>query len=137
MKPILLIAALLGAASLATASASAQTAPSRTEVIHFAAGTSSKTVKGSVKGYDVVDYIVAARAGQTLSVTLRSSLPSNSFDITLKGEDTALYNSSINGNAYSGVLPKDGDYVVHVYLMRNDARRNKVATYTLTAKVAR
>ena len=40
------------------------------------------------------------------------------------------------GEAYTGMLPTDGDYTVRVYLMRSAARRNEVSDYTLTISVA-
>jgi hypothetical protein len=39
------------------------------------------------------------------------------------------------GEAYTGMLPTDGDYTVRVYLMRNAARRNEVSDFTLTITV--
>jgi hypothetical protein len=39
------------------------------------------------------------------------------------------------GEAYTGMLPADGDYKVRVYLMRNAARRNEVSNYELTVTV--
>lgn len=37
--------------------------PIRTERVQFARGATSATIRGSIKGYDIVDYIVGARAG--------------------------------------------------------------------------
>lgn len=128
-------AGLIATTLIFAAPAFAQVAPPRTEVIQFEAGTSAKTIQGAIKGYEVVDYVVSARAGQTLTVTLKSDKTSNYFNVTPKDDDIAIYNGSINGNSYTDVLPKDGDYIIRVYLMRNDARRNKTASYTLTAAV--
>jgi hypothetical protein len=135
MPYTLIRAGLIATALIFAAPVSAQIAPARTEVIQFEAGTSAKTIKGTVKGYEVVDYVVSARAGQTMTVTLKSDKASNYFNVTSKGDDSAIYNGSLDGNSYTGVLPKDGDYIIRVYMMRNDARRNKTASYTLTTAI--
>lgn len=107
----------------------------RTDRVQFAKGASSKTITGSIKGDESVDYLVGARAGQTLSVTLKPGNASNYFNVLPPGSDTALFVGSSSGNTYSGRLPANGDYRVRVYLMRNAARRNEAANYTLTIGV--
>ena len=108
----------------------------RTERVQFAKGASSKTITGSVKGDASVDYVVGARAGQTMSVTLKPGNASNYFNVLPPGSDTALFVGSSSGNTYTGSLPVDGDYRIRVYLMRNAARRNEASNYTLTVGVA-
>ncbi|MGE5199732.1 MAG: hypothetical protein ACM3H9_08830, partial [Rhodospirillaceae bacterium] len=49
-------------------------------------------------------------------------------------QDVAMYVGQ-TGEAYTGMLPTDGDYKVRVYLMRNAARRSEVSDYTLTISV--
>lgn len=107
----------------------------RTERVSFARGTSSKVIKSSVRGYDVVDYLVGARAGQTLSVKMTTSNAASYFNVSAAGADQALFVGSTSGNAFSGKLPASGDYKVQVYLMRNAARRGETAKYTLTIAV--
>jgi len=107
----------------------------RTERVQFAKGASSKTITGSLKGDASVDYIVGARAGQTLNVTLKPGNPSNYFNVLPPGSETALFVGSSSGNTYSGRLPTSGDYRVRVYLMRNAARRDEAANYSLTIGV--
>ena len=51
-------------------------------------------------------------------------------------KDVAIYNSSINGNDYSGTLEEAGAYTIRVYLMRNEARRGVQAAYTLNVGIA-
>lgn len=104
----------------------------RTERVQFAKGASAKTIKGSVKGYDAVDYVVGLRAGQTLSVDLKTSNGSNYFNVTPAGADAAIFVGSTSGGSFKGVVPNTGDYKVQVYLMRNAARRGESANYTLT-----
>jgi len=104
--------------------------------IAFAKGASSATVKGSIRGDRIVDYKLGARAGQTMSVTLETSNPSNYFNVLPPGSETAIFVGSTSGNDWSGVLPADGAYTVRVYLMRSAARRNESASYTLTTAIA-
>ena len=115
--------------------AGAQPAPPRQERVTFAKGATSATIKGQVKGAADVDYLVRAAAGQTLSVSLKVSNRSNYFNVLPPGsQDVAMYVGQ-TGEAYSGMLPADGDYAVRVYLMRNAARRNEMSGFTLTITV--
>jgi hypothetical protein len=107
----------------------------RQETVKFKQGTSSVSLKGSIKGYEGVDYRLGARAGQTMAVTLKSSNRFTYFNILPPGEETALFVGSLSGNSFSGLLPKNGDYTVRVYLMRNAARRNESADYSIYFKV--
>lgn len=104
--------------------------------VHFAKGASAATVKGSLKGYKIVDYRLRAKAGQTMNVTLKTSNASNYFNVLPPGSsDVAIFVGSSGGNEWSGPLPEDGEYAIRVYLMRNAARRNETANYTLTVGI--
>jgi hypothetical protein len=125
--------AIVSAAAL-LASAPLQAAP-REERISFAPRTSSKTVRGSVRGGDYVDYVIGARGGQLLTVNLRTNRGSNYFNIMPKGSETAYFIGSTSGNAFRGPVPATGDQVIRVYLYRNDARRGVSANFTLTVSI--
>ena len=45
----------------------------RQQRVQFAKGSSAATLKGTIKGYSSIDYVVGARAGQTMSVTMKAS----------------------------------------------------------------
>jgi hypothetical protein len=45
--------------------------------VHFAKGASSTTVKGTLKSDKTIDYKLGAKAGQTMSVTLKTSNGAN------------------------------------------------------------
>ena len=51
------------------------------------------------------------------------------------GADEALFNGPMNGNHFKAALPADGHYTIRVYIIRNAARRNEAAKYTLTVSV--
>ena len=107
-----------------------------TRPVQFAKGASSATVKGTIKGDQTVDYMVRARAGQTMSVKLATRHGANYFNVLPPGsDDVAIFVGSSGGNEWSGALPADGEYKLRVYLMRSAARRNESAAYTLTVGV--
>ena len=106
------------------------------ERVQFAKGATSTVIKGQVKGYRYIDYQVRAGAGQTLSVEMKTSNASSYFNILPPGSgDVAMFIGSTSGNRFSGLLPTDGDYAIRVYLMRNAARHDESANFTLTIGV--
>ena len=130
-------AALLALAALShlTAHAAAEAGPHR-QAVQFAKGASSAQLRGTIKGDVDVDYTVNARAGQTLAVKLQSSNASLYFNINPPGSaDVSMFIGNLQGAEAKVMLPADGTYVVRVYLMRNAARRNESAAYTLDVAV--
>jgi hypothetical protein len=108
----------------------------RTEPVHFKKGTNSTVIKASIKGYETVDYVLGARAGQKMNVSLATKHGATYFNILAPGEnEVAMFNASQNGNLYKGKLPARGDYKIRVYMMRSAARRDEVASYTLTVSI--
>jgi hypothetical protein len=115
--------------------AAAEAGPHR-QAVQFAKGASSSQLRGTIKGDGDVDYTVNARAGQTLVVRLRSSNASLYFNINPPGSaDVSMFIGNQQGAEAKAMLPADGTYVVRVYLMRNAARRNESAAYTLDVAV--
>ena len=126
------MACTLFAASLWTLPANA----SESRSVHFAKGTSSATLKDSLKGDQSIDYTLRAKAGQNMSVMLKTSNPSNYFNVLPpNSKDVAIFVGSMYGNEWTGSLAADGDYTIRVYLMRNAARRNETAKYALTVGI--
>lgn len=108
----------------------------QTKAVHFAKGASSATIKGALKGDDTVDYVLRAKAGQTMSVSFKSSNEAAYFNVLPPGSTgEAIFIGSTSGNEWSGALPTDGEYTVRTYLMRSAARRNEVARYELTIAI--
>jgi hypothetical protein len=107
----------------------------RQEPVHFAQGSSTAVRSGKIRGYQSVDYQVSARAGQTLVVTFTPSNRSAYFNVLPPGSMEAIFIGSTLGNHFKGELPVDGVYTIQVYLMRNAARRNESAGYTLELKL--
>lgn len=123
-----LVAAFGIAGTTVTVQAQSGVAPVR---VQFAKGTSSKTIKGTIKGDQSKAYVLRLGRGQTLSVKMTATNGSNYFNVWAPGLDAAMYNSSTDGNVFSGVVPETGDYKIDVYLMRNAARRNETSNFTI------
>ncbi len=120
--------------ALATSSMVAFAQDARDESVQFAPGTSSAIIKETITGYQSVNYKFGAKAGQHMVVVLKTDNGSNYFNIFVPGKgpgDEAMFIGSQRGDHYEGTLPADGEYTVQVYLMRNAARRNEKAKYTL------
>lgn len=100
--------------------------------VQFAPGANSAVVEDSIRGYQTIDYILGAKAGQYMNVSMATDNGANYFNILAPGEnDVAMFNGSVDDNQYEGTLPASGDYKVRVYLMRSAARENQVANYRL------
>lgn len=110
-------------------------AQERSERVEFSRGQSSTTIRGTVRGYEGINYRINVRGGQRLAVTMDSSNGSNYFNILGPGGGEALFNGSISGDFADVIVPDSGDYSVQVYLMRNAARRNEQARFTLRIEV--
>lgn len=129
---VLVAAALPVIADVGIGTAVAQEHNARVE---FSRGQSSTTIRSSIRGYDGINYRVNVRGGQRLAVTMDSTNGSNYFNILGPDGGEALFNGSISGNFADVIVPASGDYVVQVYLMRNAARRNEQARFTLRIEV--
>ncbi|MFW2364922.1 MAG: hypothetical protein ACN4GW_00785 [Desulforhopalus sp.] len=104
----------------------------RVERVSFERGKNSATIESSITGYAVIDYVLGARQGQYMKVSMATDNGANYFNILAPGENqVAIFNGSISENQYEGVLPESGDYKVRVYMMRSAARRHETANYRL------
>jgi hypothetical protein len=103
--------------------------------VQFPRGETGATLKGKLKGDESVDYKVRAAAGQSMVIVFKPGNSSAYFNVLPPGSDAAIFIGSTSGNRYEGTLPADGTYTVRVYLMRNAARRNESANYTLEVGV--
>ncbi|MGI9535597.1 MAG: hypothetical protein ACR2PB_00900 [Desulfocapsaceae bacterium] len=128
-----IIAALLSAVLLALmGGVLAASEDIKVERVKFERGKNGATIKSSIAGYAVVDYVLGARQGQYMNVSMATDNGANYFNILAPGENqVAMFNGSINENQYEGILPESGDYTVRVYMMRSAARRNEIANYRL------
>ena len=123
---------LLASFLLLTAGGSYARDDIRTERVHFQRGANRAVVEASIKGYETVDYVLGARAGQYMNVSLATKHGATYFNLLAPGEnEVAMFNGSVSQNQYEGTLPSNGDYKIRVYMMRSAARRNEEAHYRL------
>lgn len=99
--------------------------------VRFARGATSATVRGRVTGYKYVDYIIGARAGQTLTLKLETNGSAEIVVFTASGENVA----GANGLEYTGEVESTGDYKIRVLQPRAFARRNNASNYTLRISI--
>jgi len=125
-----LIASVLCGLLLASALASAEVSI-RQQQVQFKKGATSTTLKGKIKGDQIVDYQLRAGVGQSMVVIFKPSNRSAYFNVMPPGSDVAMFVGSISGNRFEAELPADGVYTIRVYLMRNAARRKETANYKL------
>ena len=107
----------------------------RQEQIQFDKGATSARVSGKIKGRQSVNYQFRAKAGQTIVIDFQPTNWSAYFNVLPPDSETAIFIGSSAGNHFEGVLPSDGVYTIDVYLMRNAARRNEKANYTLDVSI--
>ncbi len=92
--------------------------------IEFARGTSSTIVRGSVKGYEVAEYVLKASKGQTMTIKATSPSPHIVFSV-FDQEGKHFEGSASETTEWSGSLPRSGDYVIVTGLTRAASRRTK------------
>jgi len=78
--------------------------------VQFAKGASSATVKGTIKGDQTIDYVLRAKARQTMRVKLDTRHTALYFNVLPPGSETALHVGSTSG-AYKRVLKFSGNTV--------------------------
>ena len=127
-----MLAALCLAATLATPTLSQ---PMETRQVQFDVGTSGTVIRDSITGYEGIDYKLGASAGQRMVVDLGTSNLSNYFNIMAPGADSALFLGASDGTHFDGILPANGEYTIRVFLMRNAARREETADYSLSIHI--
>lgn len=124
-------AAVNGAQSTQTSAKHSAQENRRSEKVDLSQGHASVALNGTIKGYETVDYLVEARAGQILTISFQSSNLASYFNVIAPGADFAMFNGAMLGNSYTNKLSADGSYTIKVYMMRNAARRKETANYTL------
>lgn len=110
--------------------------------IHFARGASSTTINGTVRGDEYIDYVLNARGGQTmvvsLAVTGTNGNGSAYFNILPAGKDYGgpYTGSSDDDRRAEVVVPYDGDWAIRVYLLGNDRDTDKTVGFSIDVYIA-
>ncbi|MBS1914215.1 MAG: g-type lysozyme inhibitor [Bacteroidetes bacterium] len=129
MRSRTVISAALAFLLIASADAMSQT-PQR---IRFTRGATAGVVKGSIKGFAYKDYVIGAKAGQQMSITVSSS---NDYAVFVVTSINGQANDMSETTEWNQTLSQSGDYVVRVLMMRANARRKGARTnYTLTVAI--
>ncbi len=110
-------------------------AASSSTTVRFASGGDSASYAGRIRGDDTARFIIDARRGQVMDVTLDADNPQAYFNIVLPGSGQAMFNGSVSGNSFQGTLPQSGKFVVEVYLMRAAARRGETSNFRLAIAI--
>lgn len=120
---------------------SAPAAAQMSSPIHFAKGADHAVLNGTIAGHEYHDYVLRARAGQTMAVKLTVTGTNGDggafFNILPPGSDgVAIFNGSTSADGSGRVkLPEDGDYRVRVYLMGNDKDTGKTVGYSVRVSI--
>ncbi|MDM0044447.1 hypothetical protein QTH91_08155 [Variovorax dokdonensis] len=101
----------------------------------FKKGSSGTSVVGTLRGRSIEtrDYVLAAKAGQIMTVSLATTSSSTSFNVLPPGSSgEAIFVGELTGQrAWTGELPDDGNYVIRVYLNRAAGRQGVSSNYKL------
>jgi hypothetical protein len=109
--------------------------------VQFPHGQDHATVNGAVRGDEYFDYVLRARAGQTLSAHLTIEGTNGDgtiyFNVLPPGsEGEAIFNGSTSASGNARVeLPESGDYRLRVYLMGNDRDADKTVGYQVKISI--
>ena len=103
--------------------------------ISFAPGTDSASLKGDIQGMDRDIYPITAKAGQTMSVSVKNKLNLVLFHIQTPGEEGKYLpkaGEEDDATEWKGALPASGTYTIIVGAMRGDD-----STYTLDVQITK
>ncbi len=89
-------------------------------------------VSGSISGDQSVEYAFSSPGAQVVGIGLKTRHKMAYFDLLRADSEDPLFNGAISGRNFLGELPAAGTYRVRVYLMRDAARRQESASYTLS-----
>ncbi len=91
----------------------------------------------TIKGWNSVDYKVNIKSGQKLRVDLNASNRFVFFNVNPPNSNISIFvgNNMAEPNRYESKLLKSGEYIINVYFMRVEARRNHIATFDLDVKI--
>lgn len=102
--------------------------------IRFAAGASSATVSGHLRGDEQAEFVFGARKGQIATLRIES-IPRGQYTAFRLFQPGGAFASRYDINyTWSGTLPHDGDYQVWVSLRPTEEVRSARFRLTLTVR---
>ena len=91
--------------------------------VRFSRGRTTAVLKGTIVNDAMSQYVLAARAGQTMSVHVASPKNKAQFDLYPRDERSALVSEGAEDSRdWEGKLPVSGDYVISVYSTGGNTR---------------
>jgi hypothetical protein len=96
--------------ALARAAEKAARAPER---VQFAAGTTSSTITRTIEAGGATDFVLGAREGQNLEVSLAPQTGKMYYFIKVP-DGSLLIQGTDAGTSFDGTLPTSGDYLIEV-----------------------
>ena len=107
------------------------------ERVQFDRGNDNAALEATVTGDEYRDYILGARAEQTMGVSIIQQGDGTAyFNVLPPGSDgAAIYIGSIHGPDASVELPQDGDYSIRVYLMGDDRDSGRTVPFMLSMTI--
>ena len=105
--------------------------------IRFEPGATGTTINGTIVGDEYIDYVLRAKAGQTLiaslEVTDTNGNGSAFFNVLPAGQDyPALYNGSSDDDRTAEVtFAESGEWAIRVYLMGNDRDTGRTVGFSI------
>lgn len=141
MKRFLIALGLVTATPVALIAAAPQACAQsavKVERVAFRPGQSSTTITRTIRGRETIDFIVNARQGQRLVVSMQSKNRAAYFNLIAPGEqNVAFYAGDMSNplNSFNGTVPKSGNMKIRVYLYRAAARRGEIAKINLRISI--
>ncbi len=100
--------------------------------IHFPAGGTGTSISGEVSNSAVDTYLLEARAGQSMQVSLASPTGAAYLNV-ITPDGSPLARAQAGAQGFSGNLPINGDYQLQVMTLGSSP--TSVTSYTLTVSV--
>jgi len=110
-------------------------AQTRVDTVLFERGSDSISIPGHIEGREYFDYLIRAKAGQAMIVSLESNNRFAFFNVMPPDTDIAIFVGSTLGDRFESHLPATGEYTIRVYLIRAAARRGEKGSYTLDVRI--
>ena len=90
--------------------------------VRFPRGRTTTVLKGTIVNDAMNQYLLSARAGQTMSVHVTSPRGKAQFDVFPRNDRQGLADSAEDVKDWEGKLPQSGDYVISVYSTGGNTR---------------
>jgi hypothetical protein len=99
--------------------------------IRFPRGRTTAVIRGVARTPGIYEYVLKARAGQTMSAHLVSS--NDGVEFTIFAPDGSSPDGALGTVDWSGSLDASGDY--KIALINNRSRKSRNATFTLEVNI--